>query len=290
MSSAGRDPATIYRRRRLVALAAAVILVLLVYMVGRALFGGGGDDAAGQSAEPPSPAARAFALEQRIRRAARADRQAIQSALQVTPVLKKGEGGKRQVALTFDDGPSAYTPQVLDVLDRYDVKATFFVIGGTNDMHAASIRDLVARGHVVGNHTVGHEALSTLSRRDQAAQIDGETQAIELYGAPKPHLFRPPYNAWNETTLDIVGKRNMLMVLWSVETNDWARPGTDAIVQNVLTAVEPGAIVLMHDGGGDRSQTVDALPRIIEALQADGYEMVTIPQLLRDSPPQQDQR
>lgn len=283
------DLAAIHRRRRLVAAAAIVAAVVLAFLSLRVVFTGEGEGHSNTETET-SAAARSWALDLRIRRAARADREAILAAMDVTPVLKSGNGGKPQVALTFDDGPSQFTPQVLEILDRYEVKATFFVIGGASDAHAAVIQDLVRRGHVVANHTVSHAALSTLSRAEQAAEIDAQTRAIELFGAPKPHLFRPPYNAWNQTTLDILEKRRMLMVLWTVETDDWRLPGADAIVNRTLNDVEPGAIVLFHDGGGDRTQTVEALPRIIEELQARDYELVTIPQLLRDSPPDHNQR
>lgn len=291
MASPNRALSPIHRRRRVAALLVILAAVLVISLGLRAIFAGDGDGAQdARGGDGPSAAARNWAVEARIRKADRANREAIDRALEVTPVLRRGDGGRPQVALTFDDGPSRYTPEILDLLDEYGVKATFFVIGGASDAHAAVIQDIVARGHVIANHTVSHAALSTLSRAEQAAEIDAQTRAIELFGAPKPHLFRPPYNAWNETTLEILKRRKMLMVLWSVETDDWRLPGADQIVDRTLADVEPGAIVLFHDGGGDRSQTVAALPRIIEALQERGYEMVTIPQLLRDSPPDHDQR
>lgn len=284
-----QDRATIYRRRRLAALGGIVLLVLLLIVGVRGCFGEEGD-AKNVDRDIPSQAARSWALKQRIARAAEADRRAIDAALAVTPVLRAGGPGKRQVALTFDDGPGPHTAEVLKILDEYDVKATFFVIGGPSDAHASLIQEEVARGHVVANHTVTHAELATLSRREQASEIDRQTRAIEMFGAPRPRLMRPPYNSWNETTLQVLERRKMMMVLWDVETDDWRKPGAEVIVERTLTGVQPGSIVLFHDGGGDRSQTVEALPRIIEGLQADGYELVTIPQLLRDSPPQQNQR
>lgn len=292
MQQRRRELSQTHRRRRLVALVGLLVAVLLLFLGLKALFAGDGHgNGEGEKAgTDSSQAARSWALERRIRQADEANRRAIDQALQVTPVLRRGSGGARQVALTFDDGPSAFTPQVVEILDKYDVKATFFVVGGASDAHAEMIKGLVARGHVVANHTVNHAALSTLPREEQAAEIDAQTRAIELFGAPKPHLFRPPYNAWDETTLDIVQRRKMMMVLWSVETNDWAKPGAAEIVNRTLSGVEPGAIVLFHDGGGDRTQTVEALPQIIESLQEQDYELVTIPQLLQDSPPDHDQR
>jgi peptidoglycan/xylan/chitin deacetylase (PgdA/CDA1 family) len=268
---------------------AGLVLVILLILLARSCFGGTGNATVADT-PVPSQAARSWALNQRIARAAEADRKAIDSALAITPVLRSGGRSKPMVALTFDDGPGPHTADVLKILDKYKVKATFFVIGGASDAHASLIQEEVARGHVVANHTVHHAALDTLSRRDQAAEIDGQTEAIEMFGAPRPRLMRPPYNAWNETTLEVLDKRGMLMVLWDVETNDWQLPGSDVIVQRVLDAVQPGSIVLFHDGGGDRSQTVAALPRIIEQLKADGYKLVTIPEMLRQNPPEGNQR
>lgn len=284
-----RDLAAVHRRRRLAAVVSALVLVVFLLVIGKSCFGGEGS-AKDTVGEGPTQAARSWALKQRVAKAAEADRRAIDAALAVTPVLRSGGADKRQVALTFDDGPSRYTAEVLRILDEYKAKATFFVIGGPSDAHASLIQEQVARGHVVANHTVTHAELATLSRRDQASEIDRQTAAIELFGAPRPRLMRPPYNSWNETTLEILDRRGMMMVLWDVETDDWRRPGADAIVDRTLSGVQPGSIVLFHDGGGDRSQTVEALPRIIEALQADGYELVTVPQMLRDSPPLTNQR
>ena len=231
-----------------------------------------------------------WATEREIQRQQTLDEAAIDKALSITPVLRHGSGGRRQIALTFDDGPSQFTPEILSILAEHEVPATFFVIGGPQDAHGALIKEEIAQGHVVANHTTTHAALDTLSPRDQAAEIDRESAAIELFGKASPRLFRPPYNSWNQTTLSLLKQRDMLMVLWSVETNDWAKPGSAAIVESVLTAAHPGAIVLFHDGGGDRTQTVEALPQVIEGLREQDYELVTIPQLLRDSPPERNQR
>jgi peptidoglycan/xylan/chitin deacetylase (PgdA/CDA1 family) len=280
--------AAVYRRRRLFAGLIAFAILILLFLFIRSL--GGSETKPISDSTMPSPAARNWALSARVRRAAREQNEIIDGALAVTPVLRYGEGGKPQIALTFDDGPGPYTREVLDILEKHEAPATFFVIGGASDAQARLIQEEVARGHVVGNHTVHHAEMATLSRRDQASEVDGQTEAIELFGAPKPRLFRPPYNSWNDTTLEITDRRKMLTVLWSIDTNDWQLPGADVIVDRVLSAAHPGGIVLMHDGGGDRTQTVQALPRIIKGLRDQGYELVTIPQLLKDSPPTANQR
>lgn len=274
-------------RRRLAAAAVGLFVVFALFALVRGCLSG---EASPAVEEGTSPAARSWAHQLRIRREARETRRIVDATLAVTPVLRAGGGAAKQVALTFDDGPGPYTREVLDILDEYGVKATFFVIGGPSDAHAELIREEVARGHIVANHTVSHDALATLSRAEQAAEIDRQTKAIELFGAPRPRIMRPPYNSWNETTLEILARREMLMVLWSVETDDWRRPGAEAIVRATLDNAHPGAIVLFHDGGGDRSQTVAALPEVIEGLRAQGYELVTVPDLLAADPPSGDQR
>src|SRR5207248_4636362 len=103
-------------------------------------------------------------------------------------------------------------------------------------------------------------------------------------GGPNPVLFRPPYGSFNATTLSILHSQKLLMVLWSVDTSDYARPGVDAIVKSAVSGAGPGAIVLMHDGGGDRSETVAALPRIIRGLRRRGFHLVTVSQLLAADP------
>ena len=104
-------------------------------------------------------------------------------------------------------------------------------------------------------------------------------------GAPAPRLFRPPYGAFNHKTLAMLKRQGLLMVMWSVDTSDYARPGVPRIVASALNGAHPGGIILMHDGGGDRSETVQALPQIIQGLRQRGYSMVTVPHLVRDDPP-----
>jgi peptidoglycan-N-acetylglucosamine deacetylase len=119
----------------------------------------------------------------------------------------------------------------------------------------------------------------------QRSQLLEQVAAIERHGAGFPRLFRPPYGLWNATTLTLLHRYRMLMVLWTVDTNDYQRPGVPAIVAAAVGGARPGAIILLHDAGGDRSQTVAALPRIITGLRRRGYKLVTVPRLLLDNPP-----
>jgi peptidoglycan-N-acetylglucosamine deacetylase len=227
---------------------------------------------------------RALAHDQEVQNAARQQR-AIDGLLESTPVIREGSGDVREVALTFDDGPGPYTPAILDTLIRHHVPATFFPVGFMINDFPDSIRREVANGFAIGDHTENHRKLTELSPEDQEAELLGQADALARQGAPFPRLFRPPYGAYDASTLDMLRRHRMLMILWTVETGDYERPGDAAIVQHVLDGVHPGAIVLLHDGGGDRSETVAALPKVIKALRARGYRLVTVPQLLLDGPP-----
>ncbi len=127
--------------------------------------------------------------------------------------------------------------------------------------------------------------MAPLSSRDQHEELFDQIARIELLGGPRPRLFRPPYGSFNATTMRELHKLHLLMVLWSVDTSDYLQPGVPAIVHNALAGAHPGAIILMHDAGGDRSQTIAALPTIIRTLRARGFHLVTVPQLLADDPP-----
>jgi peptidoglycan/xylan/chitin deacetylase (PgdA/CDA1 family) len=213
-----------------------------------------------------------------------AENAAITHTLSYTPAVRVAGSQHREVALTFDDGPGPYTPQVLAVLDRYHVPATFFEVGVEENYFHAGTSDIVAHGDPIGDHTENHAPMSHLSGKDQQSQLLQETAAIGDFGASFPRMFRPPYGLWNATTLSLLKKYKMLMVLWTVDTSDYTMPGTDVIVDRALAGAKPGAIILMHDAGGDRSETVAALGQIIKGLRRRGYQLVTVPRLLLDNP------
>jgi peptidoglycan-N-acetylglucosamine deacetylase len=215
---------------------------------------------------------------------------AVAAVFAYTPFVRAGGDRGLDVALTFDDGPGPYTPGVLSVLEHYGVPATFFAIGKMERYFSASTVREIRDGDVVGDHTESHPALAQLSAHEQHEQLFEQIARIELLGGPRPRLFRPPYGSFNATTMRELHALKLLMVLWSVDTGDYLQPGTPAIVQRVLAGARPGAIILMHDGGGDRSQTIAALPAIIRALRARGFHLVTVPQLLLDDPPPPGQR
>ena len=192
----------------------------------------------------------------------------------------------REIALTFDDGPGPYTLEVVRTLHQLKAPGTFFQVGTTEhyftDAQQAELSDPLV---TIGDHTQNHRRLDRLSRADQATEIDAQAAILRAAGGPPPTLFRPPYGAFDATTLALLRERQMTMVMWSIDSEDYRRPGVDAIVNNVLSAAKPGAIVLLHDAGGERSQTIAALPRIVKALRERHYTLVSIPQLLHDAPP-----
>ncbi len=188
--------------------------------------------------------------------------------------------GPNLATLTFDDGPNpTWTPQILDVLARYRIRATFFMVGNAARQHPDLVRRIVAEGHHVAIHTMSHPNLLTLGRAGQYSQIVGARDVVESIAGPgSVRCFRPPYGNRNATTDAIAAEAGLATIMWSRDGRDWASPGVDHIVnENLSTRYDGGrAVLLLHDGGIDRRQTVAALPRLIEALQARGYRFVQI--------------
>jgi len=184
------------------------------------------------------------------------------------------------VALTFDDGPwPAQTEQVLDILAEYDVKASFFMVGYLVERYPAIARRVVEEGHLVGNHTQNHVVLTRQSAEVVRAQISGGSQTLQRVTGVAPAWFRPPGGGMNTSVLREAERMEMDLVMWDVDPQDWRRPGVEPMLADTLAAIRPGSVVLLHDGGGDRSQTIAALPRLIEELKAQGYLFVTLDQL-----------
>lgn len=176
---------------------------------------------------------------------------------------KKDKPGK-VIYLTFDDGPQPeWTPKVLAVLARHDAKATFFMLGRETAPHPELVARVRQAGHTVGNHTYGHLILTKLSPTRLKS---------ELMRGPKSKCFRPPFRATNAQVHKLAVALGHREILWDIDTSDWSKPGAHKIERAVLRGAHPGAIVLLHDGGGDRSQTVQALERILTKLSAKGYK------------------
>jgi peptidoglycan/xylan/chitin deacetylase (PgdA/CDA1 family) len=210
---------------------------------------------------------------------------AVGHVLSYSPFVARGGDERREIALTFDDGPGPYTPKVLIALNRLHVKATFFVIGQQVGAFHTALMAESRGGHVIGDHTETHAHIGSLTSADQYREILLPTEQLAAYGLPRPVLFRPPYGSYDDATFTELERLGMLMVLWTVDSQDYRRPGVRQIVQRVVSGAKPGAIMLLHDGGGDRSQTVAAIPKIVKRLRAKHYHLVTLPRLLADDPP-----
>jgi peptidoglycan/xylan/chitin deacetylase (PgdA/CDA1 family) len=215
---------------------------------------------------------------------------AVGRVLSYSAFVARGGDEKREIALTFDDGPGPYTPKVLIALNRLHVKATFFVIGQQEPRFHTALTAEVRRGHVIGDHTQTHPHMGSLAPADQYRELLLPSEQLTAYGLPAPLLFRPPYGSYDKATLKELKRLGMLMVLWTVDSQDYRRPGVRQIVDRVVGGARPGAIMLLHDGGGDRSQTVDAIAKIVKRLRAKHYHLVTLPRLLADDPPPDDRR
>ncbi|WP_433009451.1 polysaccharide deacetylase family protein [Kribbella sp. CA-294648] len=171
--------------------------------------------------------------------------------------------GQKVVFLTFDDGPDpVWTPQILQVLAKYDAHATFFQLGSMQKAHPALRDQVLAAGNSIGNHSISHAQLTKLS----AAK-----RHHEIFDGPRSKCFRPPYGAANDRVRADINAAGMTPVLWDIDTLDWQRPGQKAIVNSILSQARNGSVILMHDAGGNRSQTVAALDQALATLTAQGY-------------------
>ncbi len=275
---ARRRVVQVRRRRLAAALAALALLVLVIVLLS-------GSHARNTSGAAAASRDAAHALKRAPTDPERDESAAVSSVLAFTPFVRTGSGRSRDVALTFDDGPGPYTPGVLSVLERMHVRATFFVIGRMLRYFGQSTVREIEDGDVIGDHTENHPMLARMSPHEQREELFEQILRVEALGGHRPQLFRPPYGSFNATTFREARALHLLMVLWSADTGDYQLPGVEAIVQRALASAHPGAIILMHDGGGDRSQTIAALPQIIAGLRQRGLDLVTVPRLLLDEPP-----
>lgn len=195
------------------------------------------------------------------------------------PDRAAGPGGdwNDTVYLTFDDGPNGDdTDRVLEVLADNDARATFFAVGQSLEDDPARGLRIMAEGHVLANHTWSHPDLTELSRAEVDWEIASAAWMLDDLGSGAP-CFRPPYGSSNAEVDDAIADAGLNKLMWNVDTEDWRRPGVDAIA-DVLLGAAPGDVVLMHDGGGDRSQTVEALEIALPRLAERGYRFGIAPE------------
>lgn len=179
------------------------------------------------------------------------------------PTAALAAGNKKVLFLSFDDGPDpVWTPRILQVLARHGAHATFFELGSMQSAHPGLREQVLAAGNTIGSHSITHPQLTAVS---------AVKRRHEIVDGPKSACFRPPYGASNPKVRADIKAAGMVQVLWDVDPRDWARPGTNTIVHNILNHAHRRNIILLHDGGGDRSQTVAALDKVLPILKAQGY-------------------
>ena len=189
--------------------------------------------------------------------------------------------GQPRIALTFDDGPHPrYTPVILDLLAEYDIPATFFVVGSNAETYPDLVRRIYTEGHEIGNHTYHHNHVSKLNPEELSKEIALCNAAVERITNHPPKLFRPPEGVCTGALKTICGATGMTIVLWSVDTRDWAHTPVREICQNVKANTANGSIILMHDFIGKNSPTPEALRHLLPMLRELGFEFVTVTQLL----------
>ncbi|HEY2143329.1 MAG TPA: polysaccharide deacetylase family protein, partial [Candidatus Udaeobacter sp.] len=200
----------------------------------------------------------------------------------------QGAGGEHQVAITFDDGPDPrWTPKILDILKAANVKAAFFLVGVNAERYPSLVRRIVDEGHEIGNHTYYHPNLALCWPEHIRLELNATQLLLETITGRATTLFRPPYNADTGPTdlselapLKIAEDLNYLVVLENIDPQDWAKPGADIILRRIKQQRHDGSVILLHDAGGDRSQTVEALPRILDWLHTRGDTIVPLSTLL----------
>jgi peptidoglycan/xylan/chitin deacetylase (PgdA/CDA1 family) len=179
------------------------------------------------------------------------------------PTAALAAGNKKVLFLSFDDGPDpVWTPEVLAILAKHDAHATFFELGSMQAAHPGLREQVLAAGNTIGSHSITHPQLTAISPAKRRH---------EIFDGPRSTCFRPPYGATNAKVRADIKAAGMVQVLWDVDPRDWARPGTNAIVQNILMHAHRRNIILLHDGGGNRSQTIAALDKVLPLLKAQGY-------------------
>ena len=195
-----------------------------------------------------------------------------------TPEIRELDPDGKYVALTFDDGPHPdVTPHVLDTLKQHEARATFFMLGNQVEYYPKIVEQVAKNGHEIGSHSNSHPDLTRLSVQAIQQELNETNEKIEQTVGMKPKLFRPPYGAFDEDVIYSATDYDHSMILWSVDSLDWKNRNTSSVQNTILNNITPGAIVLMHD---IHPSTAEALPQILDTLTNEGYEFVTVSELL----------
>ncbi|MBA3653098.1 MAG: polysaccharide deacetylase family protein, partial [Actinobacteria bacterium] len=197
----------------------------------------------------------------------------VLSRTELSPPTPAAPVTEATVALSFDDGPNPeWTPAVLAILRSAGVKATFCMVGYAARLYPALVKAVADEGHTLCNHTMNH--VQSLGRRPVAeitAELQGNSDLIAAAAGTRPAFFRAPGGTWSPNVIDEVHRQGMRALGWNVDPADYNRPGAPVITERILQQLRPGAVVVLHDGGGDRSQTVAQLRNLIDRLKALGY-------------------
>lgn len=202
---------------------------------------------------------------------------------QPTYVVRQIATRGKYIALTFDDGPNpTFTPQILRILKKHNAYATFFLLGQRVSRYPSTANMIVNSGHEIGIHSYEHAFLTRIPPSQAQTQVNKTYNAIYRITGQKPSLFRPPYGFYNKDLLTFVERKKLQLILWTptADPHDYDNPGADVIADRVLANAKPGMIVLLHDNGGNRTQTVLALDKILTALDRKGYKSITVSNLI----------
>jgi peptidoglycan/xylan/chitin deacetylase (PgdA/CDA1 family) len=195
-------------------------------------------------------------------------------------IFINGASDSKQVALTFDDGPDgSVTPEILDILKSRNVNASFFFIGNNVNQYPEVVRRAYSEGNLVLNHSMGHHEFTRLTHEQMMKEVTDNEDTIYSIIGKRPAIIRPPYGSVSQEELDLLNSSGCKVVIWSIDTLDWSQMESSNIERNVLDNVRNGDIILMHSNS-DKQATAEALPDIIDGLQAKGYTIVTLDKLL----------
>lgn len=198
------------------------------------------------------------------------------SATSGGPGTAEPSGGEKVLYLTFDDGPSKDTPELLDLLAAAGAKATFFVIGQQAAEQPEMLRKIASDGHAIGNHTWNHPELTKLSAEEVSNQLTRTTAAVDA-ATPIGACMRPPYGLINDEVAGIALSQHLQPILWTAHAEDWNQPPVDAMVADLRAGTAPGAVFLLHDGGGSRANTLAAVKQMLPEWRSQGYRLASVP-------------
>lgn len=197
--------------------------------------------------------------------------------------IRSGPSQEKRIALGFDDGPSIQTTAVLEILEQHEARATFFAVGSEAAKHPAELWEILRTGNEIANHSYEHTNFEAAGVEALREELEATNAVIHGATGFTPCVYRPPYGATDAALVDAALELDMATVTWNLDPQDWgASSGT--LERNLLADVEPGSIVVLHDGGRDRAETIAALPKVLSKLGRRGYELVTVSELLSFEP------